>query len=251
MLRFDGFDGRVTVRGVALSNVPLRPSEDGTYPDLSDLPPDGVAVIVSHREGGPAPDLLSDDSPFPLRWEGFQAIPGGLIVGQTQDFRANGMDFTVDLAGRAEAIEGLREVLEDLVASISPTPLAEGERRPSGFLAVPERLVHAAGSGAVVDLEDGPFALIHAPGGYYALDLPSEVPPSSVFSWDEAAREVVWTQGGQVVARYDRAGMPVLEPPGADLAPLEIHPVVRAWDGVHLLLHPDATYGPLPAGMWA
>jgi hypothetical protein len=31
---------------------------------------------------------------------------------------------------------------------------------------------------------------------------------------------------------------------------LPIHPVVRAWDGVRLLLLPGTQYGPLPAEVW-
>jgi len=248
-LQFEG-TGRVSVQGVAFSNEPLQAGPDGMYPDLSELFPDGVALIVTHREGGPAPDHQSDDSTFPLRWDDFQAIPGGLVVGSTLDFRANGTDFTLDLAVRADAPEDLVETLQAIVASIEPLPLTEGERLPSGYVVVDASRVEQERSMAVLDLDEGPFMLIHAPGGYYALDLPSEVPPSSEFIWEEATQEFVWTQDGQVYARYDRAGVPVLVPPGVRLASLEIHPVIRAWDGEHLLLHPRASYAPLPAGMW-
>jgi hypothetical protein len=250
VLPFQGFDGRTTTQGAAISNVPLPPTSEGTYPDLSELFPDGAALIVSHREGGPAPDLLSDDSAFPLRWEDFRAIPGGVVIGSTQPFRANGLDFVLELAVRADAPEDLLRNLQAIVTSIEPVALTEGEHLPSGYVVVSKGLVDEVGSGAILELDRGPFLLIHAPGGYYALGLPSEVQPSAAFSWDEEAQEVVWMDDGTVFARFDREGRPVLIPAGADLVPLGIHPVVQAGDGVHLLLHPESEYGPLPQEMW-
>jgi hypothetical protein len=254
VLPLDGSNGRYSVRGAAISNEPLRAGPDGTYPDLSGLFPDGAALIVTHREGGPAPDYLSDDSTFPLRWGDFQAIPGGLVVGSTLDFRANGMDFTLDLAVRADAPEDLVRTLQAIVASIHPLPLTDGEL-PNGYFVVSAGAVAEAPAIRVLDLisdtgKEERFLLVHAPGGYYALDLPSGAGPSSEFIWDAPTQEIVWTQGGEVFARYDREGAPALQPPGADLAPLLIHPVVRAWDAAHLLLRPDVTFGPLPPEMW-
>lgn len=248
-LQFEG-TGRISVQGVAFSNEPLRAGPYGVYPDLSDLFPDGAALIVSHSEDGPLPDYLTDDSVFPLRWEDFQAIPGGRVVGSTLDFRANGTDFTLDLAVRADAPEDLVRTLQAIVASIEPLPLTEGERLPSGYVVVDASRVEQARSTAVLSLDDGPFMLIHAPGGYYALDLPSDVPPSSEFIWEGATQEFVWMQDGAEFARYDRAGVPVLVPPGVRLASLQIHPVIRAWDGEHLLLHPRVSFAALPANMW-
>jgi hypothetical protein len=126
VLEFSGFD-RISVEGTSFSNVRLEPTEDGMHPDLSELFPDGAALIVSHREGGPAPDYVSDDSTFPLRWEDFQAIPGGLVVGSVQSFRANGSEFTIELAARGDAPESLLQAVRAIFDSIRPIPLTTGE----------------------------------------------------------------------------------------------------------------------------
>jgi hypothetical protein len=247
LLTFGGFDGRRRIAGAAISSVPLRPTPDGAYPDLGELPPDAAALIVSHAEGGPYPDLDQDDTPFPLRWGDLHVLPG-IVDARVLNFRAAGMEFRLEVRLRSEASRDVEETARAVVASIEPPPLREGELLPSGYLVVRADLVEAVGSGAVVETSRGPFLLVHAPGGYYALGLPAEAAGS--FAWDAEAREVVWTRDGEVFARYDREGRPVLQPQGPDLAPLEIHPVVRAYDGEHLLLHPAATYGPLPARMW-
>ncbi len=245
VLPFGGFDGRQQINGVAISSVPLRLREGGTSVNLEGVEPDGVAVLVIHAEGGPFPDPHQDDSTFPLRWEDLTA---SRVHGAMLPFRARGLDFILGVTLGSEAPAGLEEAARGIVASIEPLPLREGELLPSGYLVVRADLVEAVGSAAVVETTRGPFLLVHAPGGSYALGLPAHATGS--FEWDEDAHEVVWTQDGEVFARYDREGRPVLSPPGADLVPLEIHPVVRAFDGEHLLLHPEITYGPLPARMW-
>jgi hypothetical protein len=250
VLEFEGFTGRQSIQGAAFSTEPLRRTADGTHPDLSELFPDGAALIVSHREGGPAPDVWSGDSTFPLRWEDFRAIPSGLVVGSVQYFRANGADLTLELAVRADAPAELLQTLQSIVASIRPAPMTAGQQLPTGYIAIDAGPVGEVGSGAVFELDAETFLVVHAPGGYYALDLPTEVPAASVFTWDAEAQEVVWTQEGEVFARYDRAGQPVLSPEGADLALLAIHPVVDPWGGTHLLLHPSAGYGSLPDNFW-
>lgn len=147
-----------------------------------------------------------------------------------------------------EAPSEVKTAARRVVASIAPLPLHEGEFLASGYLVVRADLVGAVGSGVVVETVRGPFLLIHAPGGIYALGLPRDA--AGTFAWDEGAREVVWTKDGEVWARFDREGRVVLAPPAADVVPLEPYPVVRAFDGAHLLLHPDATVGALPRGMW-
>ncbi|GIU98552.1 MAG: hypothetical protein KatS3mg014_0168 [Actinomycetota bacterium] len=246
VLRFGGFNGRQQITGAAIGSVPLDATPDGTYPDLADLPLDAAVVIVSHAEGGPVPNALEDDSTFPLRWEDLQVIPG--VDVRVLSFRAAGADLHLEVRIPSGASGETRDAARRIVGSIEPLPLHEGELLPSGYLVVRADRVAPIGSGAVLETARGPFLLVHAPGGYYALGLPADAAGS--FQWDEEAREVVWTQDGEVVARYEREGRPVSAPPGADLAPLEIHPVVRAFDGEHLLLHPDVTYGPLPERMW-
>lgn len=249
VLDFSGF-GRVSVQGTSFSNVPLGPTEDGMHPDLSELFPDGAALIVSHREGGPAPDYLSDDSTFPLRWEDFRAIPGGLVVGSVQSFRANGSEFTVELAVRADAPESLMQDIRAIFDSIRPIPLTAGETLANGYVVLDAATIPKVGSGSVVEVAGMSFMLIHAPGGYYALGLPDDVPASFEFYFDAHEQQVIWTQEGELFARYSWDGTVVEGPPGARLAALPIHPVVRAWDGQHLLLHPGTQYGPLPSGTW-
>jgi hypothetical protein len=245
VLAFSGFDGRQRVAGAAISSVPLRASEDGTFVHLDGVEPDGAAVVVFHAEGGPLSDALRDDSAFPLRWEDLTA---SRAYGAMLPFRARGLDFVLGVALGSEAPPDLEETARAVVGSIEPLPLHEGELLPSGYVVVRADLVGPVGSGAVVETSRGPFLLVHAPGGSYAFGLPADSP--GTFSWDEAAREVVWMRHGAVFARYDREGRVVLAPEDIRLAPLEIHPVVRAFDGEHLLLHPDVTYGPLPARMW-
>lgn len=247
VLTFGGFNGRQDVTGAAIGSVPLRTTPDGTYPDLANLPPDAAVVIVSHAEGGPVPSVFEDDSAFPLRWNDLNVLPGPADA-RVLSFRAGGMVFRLEVRIRSGVSSGIEEAARGIVSSIEPVPLHEGELLPSGYLVVRADRVQAVGSGAVVETARGPFLLVHAPGGYYALGLPADAVGS--FEWDEEAREVVWTQDGEVFARYDLEGRPVSAPPGADLAPLEIHPVVRAFDGEHLLLGTNITTYPLPAGMW-
>lgn len=250
VVEFDGFDGRVTREGAAISNVPLEPTEDGMAPDLSNLFPDGAAVVVSHLEGGPAPDVTSDDSAFPIRMEDFEAIPGGLVVGATRSVRANGSDLVVELAVRADAPALVSETIGAIVGSLRPAPIEPGDRLPSGHLVVDGAPVAEIGSGLEVRVGGGRFMVIHAPGGFYAIDLPTEVSATTSFAWDSLAQEIVWTDAGEVFIRYDRSGTPVFSPEGVDPAILPIRPVARAGDGVHLLLHPDSSLGSLPKEMW-
>lgn len=242
---FGGFDGRRVISGAAISTAPLRPTEDGTFVRLGDLEPAKAAVVVFHAEGGPFPDLLEDDSTFPLRWEDLVASK---TLGTELDFRARGLDFVLGVTVGPEAPSEVETAARRVVASIAPLPLHEGELLASGYLVVRADLVGAVGSAVVVETVRGPFLLIHAPGGFYALGLPRDA--AGTFAWDEEAREVVWGKDGEVWARFDREGRVVLAPPAADVVPLEPHPVVRAFDGAHLLLHPGAAFGALPRNMW-
>ena len=116
----DGFDGRTTTQGTVVSSVPLpRPSGAEILPDLSALPSGEVVLAILHSEGG-AYQPPGPDTPSPLRWEDFQAIPTDAGFELSQTFTLGGTTYNLLIGGLGDGPTAHEADLRAIVASIRP-----------------------------------------------------------------------------------------------------------------------------------
>lgn len=209
---FDAFDGRVTNTGAWFSSAePQVIPGDAQEPIQPVAAPGEVIVKIWHREGG-AYQVPTDDSTFPLSY------------GSELTFQGDGLAFTLSItSGDGTFTAAQEEILRRMVGSIHFESWTKGETR-NGLTAFgpADHLV----SGAVA--VDGTQLLVHAPGGFYLLEL--GVCPSSL--------DVTLGDGGQISVTcggttgiWTGMGMPDGQnPPGFD-QPLPAHPGYLGWDG--------------------
>jgi hypothetical protein len=96
----------------------------------------------------------------------------------------------------------------------------------------------------------GVIYIMRGPGGTYALDLePDGCGEGENETWDPRTLEVVLDCPDGTVARFTRDGTPDPGNPPGFTAPLEIHPVITAWDG-SLLIDVDTRVGGIVDTYW-
>jgi len=254
---------RVTVSGAMFSNVPLpTPSFPapaptpwtGYPPDLAELSPGAVVLSITHMEGGPAPDLTSDDSSFPLSPDLLRVehgyTPSTILSFQ---FRALGVTYEVNAWLGSDVSAADRSVLDRMVASIRVPELTAYTTTGRYFVldlpdAYPVGTVRLFGpddfTGQTTWGAYAPFFLVHVEAGFYALGLEDlEGYQLSGFSYDPDKREIVYRDNSGGEARWNLEGQPVNPPlgPVGTRPPLTIHPVIHAWDG-HLVTTPVVSF---------
>jgi hypothetical protein len=246
----DSSSGRVTISGAAISNLPMSQSAGG-YPGV---PGDGsfdggVAVVIDHVDGGPAPDLLRDDSSFPLDPTAAQAIPGSEILSSTLSFRGDGTDYSATF-GAERASDADLQSLQDVIRSIRFPALASGQSN-GGWLSMGPARSFKDGEGTPSTAGRlGVVYVMRGPGGTYALDLePDSCGEGENETWDPQRLQVLLECPDGTEARFERDGTPVPGNPPGFGNPLEIHPVITAWDG-SLLIDVDATMGGIVDTYW-
>lgn len=116
----DGFNGRVTTQGVVVSSVPIpKPRGQEILPDLSGLPPGEVVLAILHTEGG-AYQIPGPETPVPIQWKDFDAIPNDAGFSMTQAITIGGTNLNVLIGGAADGIPLHEADLRSIVASIRP-----------------------------------------------------------------------------------------------------------------------------------
>jgi hypothetical protein len=250
---------RVTTTGAAFSNVdpgvaspnPATPSPVGLDPNH--MPADAVEVVITHREGGPVPDLLSDDTHFPVQLEelgcslGTRLLCGALV-------RGNGLEYSIEVRRGPDASFEDLAVAEAIVASLRFPALASGDRS-NGWVSLdrPKFYERGKGTAAWVGGRLGVVYVMRGPEGTYALDLnPDTCGEGQNQTWDPAALQI-WIQCPDYLGtgdfRYDRFGRPDPNNAPRYQTPLEAHPVITAWDG-SLLIYVDGSMDQLPRMYW-
>ena len=250
---------RVTTTGAAFSNVSSgvasrnaeTPSPVGLDPDR--MPSDAVEVVITHLEGGPMPDLLSDDSPFPVTLDGLGCPLDTMLLCGTS-VRGGGRDFSIEVQRGQDASPGDIAAAEALVASMRFRALRLGERA-NGWASLGRPALYPPGRGspAWVGGRLGVVYVMRGPRGTYALDLnPDTCGEGENETWDPKTLQI-WVQCpaylGTTDMRYDRFGNP--DPGNAPTfqTPLDAHPVITAWDG-SLLIYVDGSMDQLPQMYW-
>ena len=247
--------GRASFTGASFANYSqtLAPSEatpSPVPPDSGSIPADGVVLTITHREGGPGPAMDQDDSSFPLSMDDFAPTPTPQGVAHwTLEVRGNGLAYLADVWAGSDAASHLPAALSRMIASIwFPEPTKGAVL--NGYLVMDAAEAYPVGSGTLVaDTPSGvqPFMLIHAPGGFYALEIDRQLCSDPALSaWDPSARQVTCKRDGFV---WDRNGTPL--PGGGPIAsgPLPVHPAIVAWNG-DVMVAPGVTYGELPPSYW-
>jgi hypothetical protein len=234
----DSSSGRLTLAGAAISNLPMLQEQPGGYPGV---PSDGsfeggVGVVITHRDGGPAPDVLRDDPSFPLDPAAAQMLPGGMALAAVLPFRGNGMEYQATFSGQHPSNDDLRALLE-VIRSIRFPALATGQTS-GGWLSLgpSDDFKDETGTPWWAGGRLGVVYVMRGPGGTYALDLdPDSCGEGQSQQWDPHRLQVLIECPGGTEIRYERDGTPLPGNPSGSSEPLEIHPVITAWDGSLLI----------------
>lgn len=250
---------RVTITGAAFSNVspgvaspnPATPSPVGLDPDQ--MPSDAVEVVVTHLEGGPMPDLTSDDTRFPVTLGGLGCPLDTMLLCGTS-VRGGGRDFSIEVRRGQDASPEDIAAAEALVASMRFRALRLGERS-DGWASLGRPALYAQGEGspAWVGGRLGLVYVLRGPKGTYALDLdPDGCGEGQNQTWDPKTLQI-WVQCptylGTTDMRYDRFGNPDSSNAPTFQSPLDAYPVITAWDG-SLLIYVDGSMDQLPQMYW-
>lgn len=232
--------GRVSFSGATISNVevaalspnPATPAP-GPLPDAGPLPSNAVLVTITHREGGPAPDVTSNDSQFPLTWDESPTAPGSLPYAPDLQFRGNGVDYTASVFVGPDASEADIQALDRLIGSIR-FPTLPPDRVINGWVSLIRPVGHYR-KGVGTPEYAGPLSVIYVmrgPQGDYVLDLsPDGCGESPADEWDANRLEVLLRCSDGSVARWERDGSPVAGNRPGFRRPLDQHPVITAWNG--------------------
>jgi hypothetical protein len=250
---------RVTITGAAFSNVTpgvaspnaATPSPIGLDPD--NVPPDAVEVVITHLEGGPMPDLTTDDTRFPVSLEGLGCPLDNLLLCGAS-VRGGGLDFSIEVRRGANASAEDIAAAEALVASMRFRSLRLGEQA-HGWASLGRPALYPKGEGtpAWVGGGLGVVYVMRGPKGTNALDLdPDTCGEGQNQTWDPATLEI-WIQCPEYLGtgdvRYDRFGSPHPGNAPKFQVPLEAHPIITAWDG-SLLVYLDGSIDQLPQLYW-
>jgi hypothetical protein len=250
---------RVTITGAAFSNVspgvaspnPATPSPVGLDPDQ--MPSEAVEVVITHLEGGPMPDLTTNDTRFPVTLDGLGCpLDTMLLCGVS--VRGGGRDFSIEVRRGPDASADDIAAAEALVASMRFRALRLGQQAHGwASLGRPALYPDGIGTATWVGGRLGVVYVMRGPEGTYALDLnPDSCGEGENETWDPKTLQI-WVQCPAYLEttdmRYDRFGNP--DPSNAPefQMPLEAHPVITAWDG-GLLLYVEGSMDQLPGMYW-
>ena len=250
---------RVSMTGAAFSNVSpgvasptsATPSPVGLDPNT--MPSEAVEVVITHREGGPAPDLTTDDTRFPVTLDGLGCpLADMLLCGVS--VRGGGLDFSIEVRRGPDASPEDIAAAEALVASMRFRAFRLGEQA-HGWASLGRPALYPQGEGtpAWVGGRLGVVYVMRGPRGTYALDLnPDACGEGENETWDPKTLQI-WIQCpaylGTGDMRYDRFGDPDPNNGPKFQTPLEAHPVITAWDG-SLLVYMDGSMDGLPQASW-
>jgi hypothetical protein len=206
------------------------------------FPSDGVAFRMFRREGGPAPNVDSPETRFPLRLSSLRPsrnYPQKSPQPVDHTVTANGGTYIATAWIGPDAPRSLRSTLARVVASLSFPRLRVGEtgRR---FRVFQPSSRYPIGSFVRVTVQGQPFYLVHAPGGFYAVGWRWQSISGGYKSRCELQldRRLKQFWCANLGARWDRVGRVITRPSGATLDdPLNMTVAKVAWDG-HVLLFP-------------
>jgi hypothetical protein len=237
------FNGRYSTTGAAFSNEPLVPAtgergEGEPWPDLSQLSPEGVVLIVTHRDGGSAP-TINDDSSFPLQPEDAAILNAEPPLDRMLAFRGDGLAFSLVWGGYDHASPALRRALDRMVGSVRFEPWATGEER-NGFVSVGSKDRYPNDRG--VPVSAGPLGTVYVffgSGNTFVLDLdPDSCGEGQNQTWDAARQEILIECPDGTEVRYLPSGYALPSNPEGFRGGLAAHPLIMSWDD-HLLVVVD------------
>jgi hypothetical protein len=216
------------------------------------MAPDGhTNVTITHREGGPAPDLLSNDTSFPVSLQDMGCDVETVETCSVQ-VRGNGLDYSIEWGSISATQADI-----DAGAAIVDTlrfPALEGDDRSGGWVSLGEPRWYPEGRGSPAGITKlGVVYVLRGPEGDYALDLdPDGCGEGENETWDPDTLQI-WIQCpdylGTGDVRYDRFGNPDSGNAPEFSRPLHAYPVITAWNGT-LLVYVDGSIDDLPEQRW-
>jgi hypothetical protein len=215
--------------------------------------PDGYTeVTITHREGGPAPDLLSDDSSFPVSLQDMGCDVEAVEACSVQ-VRGNGLDYSIVWQSDLLATQADIDAGAAIVDTLRFPAMAGGDEIGGWVPLGPLRWFDdGGGTPAAID-RLGVVYVLRGPGGAYALDLdPDGCGEGENETWDPDTLQI-WIQCPDYVGtgdvRYGRFGNPDPRNSAEFSQPLHAYPVITAWNGT-LLLYRDGRVDDLPEQRW-
>jgi TolB protein len=234
MQRIDGtVDRRYDLVGAAFSNEPITRGGSGDpLPDVSTLSPNGVMLIITHREGGPAP-TVADDSSFPLDPNDASVLPGPSPLSAVLDFRGDGLEFTAQFGGFADGDRRNMDALKQAITTIRFKPWEPGDVR-NGFEWINADFPGDKGRPSFSE-GLGIIYVMKLDGETYVLDVPDVSCEGQNQAWDARSQQILLEGPCYDDIRYNPDGSP--DPVNAPeyQHSLDRHPVIRAHDGSSLV----------------
>jgi hypothetical protein len=215
--------------------------------------PDGhTEVTITHREGGPAPDLLSDDSSFPVNLYDMGCDVEVMEACSVQ-VRGNGLDYAIAWHSELAATQVDTDAGAAIVDTLRFPAMADGDEIGGWVPLGPSRWYDDGRGTATAINRLGVVYVLRGPGGAYALDLdPDGCGEGENETWDSDTLQI-WLQCpaylGTGDVRYDRFGNPDPRNAAEFSQPLHAYPVITAWNGT-LLLYLDGRMDDLPEQRW-
>lgn len=228
------------------------PASDQDPSTPGSMSANAIWVGITHVDG-PPPDLLTDDTSFPVTLAGLGCEIEAARSCETT-VRANGLDYTIAVMRGSEVLGEDLAAAEALVASLR-FPVPRADEKVGGWISLGEIRHYPEGRGTATwaNARLGVVYVLRGPNGTYALDLaPDGCGEGQNTTWDRATLQI-WLQcpdyTGNDDARFDRFGNPDPQNDANFSAPLHAFPVIEAWDG-SLLVHVSGAMDDLPEMYW-
>jgi hypothetical protein len=229
-----------TATGAWLRVDPPR-NEQGVFPA------DGVAFRILSREGGPMPKVDLPETHFPLRLSSFEPssdYPGTIPTPVERTIVVNGLTYPAQAWVGAQASSALRTTIGEVVSSLSFPRLRVGETVGTGFRVLQPASRYPVGTFVRIRVGSQPLYLVHAPGGFYAIDWRWQTLSGGYKSHCDLRldRRAAQFYCANLTARWDRIGRVVVRAHGASRGdPLNMALAKTAWDG-HVLINPGISH---------
>jgi hypothetical protein len=224
-------------RTLTISNDAL-PIEADTMqgPDPSTFPADLVVLEITRLVGKPPHGSAGNDSTFPLDPGRFRS-PFQTTEAPVVAFQGNGLAFEARLFVGEEATDDVVASMLDVVRSLRFPSLGSGTRE-SGWMSLGKVGWYPddRGSPTYGDNRWGVIYVVRGLSGAYVLDLvPDSCGEGGNQTWDRDLQQILMECPYGPDIRYERDGTQVAgNPPGAT-EPLDVYPVITAWDGTLLV----------------
>jgi len=221
---FSFFDTRVTQTGTIVSNW-LFPSPGPDDPRSVQLGDSEVRLTLEHRDGGPAPDITSDDHDYPLVANAYGSFGGPW----ERSFRVNGTDWVARLEVGPGVPQADADAMDRVIGSLAFPSIAPGKKQDGWTAIAPTSSKPVSWANA----DGNVYVVFQVPQGHVVIDPVDTCGEGQNMTTDPQGAAVIECPDGSTIG-YTSDGQPLKTNPQAYQDPLDTHPAIVSWDGMVL-----------------